>query len=294
MNDLPIMVSLLVALAVVVLVIFAIELVRRFPSEPVAMHESLPVCWRISGSALVVIGFLIRPLMSARLHFSLQRFLARAGLERQLAPQHVVAAQILASLCCLSVGLLASLADLRVPVWLLGSTALVAAAWPLLWLREAIDRRRESLVRSLPFLIDLLAMSVESGLPLAAALPQAVERLPAGPLRHECRRLMRDVKAGMTREEALRTLASRLDIPAITQFALAVAAVQRDGGAVVQTLRAQAEQQRSERFMRAEHRAAQAPVRVLFPLVVFIFPGTLAIVLYPVVSRMISEVSRWQ
>ena len=222
------------------------------------------------------------------------RFLARAGLERQLAPQHVVAAQILASLCCLSVALLASLADLRVPVWLLGSTALVAAAWPLLWLREAIDRRRESLVRSLPFLIDLLAMSVESGLPLAAALPQAVERLPAGPLRHECRRLMRDVKAGMTREEALRTLASRLDIPAITQFALAVAAVQRDGGAVVQTLRAQAEQQRSERFMRAEHRAAQAPVRVLFPLVVFIFPGTLAIVLYPVVSRMISEVSRWQ
>ena len=62
MSDLPIMVSLLVALAVVVLVIFAIELVRRFPSEPVAMHESLPVCWRISGSALVVIGFLIRPL----------------------------------------------------------------------------------------------------------------------------------------------------------------------------------------------------------------------------------------
>ena len=209
MSDLPIMVSLLVAFAVVALVIFAIELVRRLPSEPVAMHESLPVCWRISGSALVVIGFLIRPLMSARLCFSLQRFLARAGLERQLAPQHVVAAQILASLCCLSVGLLASLADLRVPVWLLGSTALVAAAWPLLWLREAIDRRRESLVRSLPFLIDLLAMSVESGLPLAAALPQAVERLPAGPLRHECRRLMRDVKAGMTREEALRTLASR-------------------------------------------------------------------------------------
>jgi len=73
-----------------------------------------------------------------------------------------------------------------------------------------------------------------------------------------------------------------------------VTAAQRDGGTVVQTLRAQAEQQRSDRFQRAEHRAAQAPVRVLFPLIVFIFPGTLAIVLYPVVSRMLTEVTRWQ
>lgn len=166
--------------------------------------------------------------------------------------------------------------------------------WPMIWLRSVANRRRESLLRSLPFLIDLLAMAVESGLPLTAALPQAVERLPAGPLRDECRRLMRDVKAGMPRDEALRQLAVRLDMPAITQFTLAVTAAQRDGGTVVQTLRAQAEQQRSDRFLRAEHRAAQAPVRVLFPLIVFIFPGTLAIVLYPVVSRMLTEVTRWQ
>ena len=66
------------------------------------------------------------------------------------------------------------------------------------------------------------------------------------------------------------------------------------GLAHLQRVGAQAEQQRNERFLRAEHRAAQAPVRVLFPLIVFIFPGTLAIVLFPVVSRMMAEVSRWQ
>ena len=292
--ELPVAVSLLIAFSALASVGFAIELIRRLPREPVARHESLPLLWRVSGSALAFLGYLIKPLMSARLQFALQQALARAGLERQLAPQHVVAAQIAATAGCVAIGLLAVSVGFVFPPWLIGMGGLVAAAWPLMWLRDVIARRRESLVRSLPFLIDLLAMSVESGLPLAAALPQAVERLPAGALRNECRRLMRDVKAGMTREEALRTLAARLEIPAITQFALAVAAVQRDGGAVVQTLRAQAEHQRNERFLRAEHRAAQAPVRMLFPLVVFIFPGTLAIVLYPVVSRMISEVSRWQ
>jgi tight adherence protein C len=206
----------------------------------------------------------------------------------------MIAAQCLAACLAGLVLLFARGLGISIPGWTLPFVLTLAIAWPLIWLRELVVRRGESLLRQLPFLIDLLAMSVESGLPLAAALPQAVERLPAGALRDECRRLMRDVKAGMPRDEALRTLAARLELAAVTQFTLAVSAAQRDGGTIVQTLRGQAEQQRNDRFTRAEYRAAQAPVRVLFPLVVFIFPGTLAVVLYPVISRMFSEVARWQ
>jgi len=293
-NDLPVLIITLVGLSAVLGVVFIVELIRRLPSGPRERQESLPTLWRLLWPALLILGRLVQPLLSTRLRFALQRMLAQGGLERVMAPQHVIAAQVLATLFATLVGWLVAVGGVSPPIWLLALAVVICAAWPVLWLREVIGQRRENLVKALPFLIDLLAMAVESGLPLAAALPQAVERLPAGALRDECRRLMRDVKAGMAREEALRVLSARLDVPAVTQFTLAVSAVQRDGGAIVQTLRAQAEQQRNERFLRAEHRAAQAPVRVLFPLVVFIFPGTLAIVLYPVVSRMFNEVARWQ
>lgn len=294
MSAIPAPLLLLFACSAVLVVIFIAEVIRQLPTDPTARRERLPLAWRAAWPLLLALGAVIRPVMSARLFRSIQQRLARAGLDQVIAPQHMIAAQ------CLAAGLAGSLAlslgrlGISIPGWTLPVVLAWAIAWPLIWLRESVVRRGESLLRQLPFLIDLLAMSVESGLPLAAALPQAVERLPAGALRDECRRLMRDVKAGMPRDEALRTLAARLDLAAVTQFTLAVSAAQRDGGTIVQTLRAQAEQQRTDRFTRAEHRAAQAPVRVLFPLVVFIFPGTLAVVLYPVISRMFSEVARWQ
>jgi tight adherence protein C len=294
MEGLPWFVMALTAAAAVSTIAFLGEVLRSLPTDSAARTERLPMAWRLAWPLLIAGGCLVRPIISARWRFNLHKKLSGAGFERTMAPQHIVAAQAL-SLVAAGIAYSAlQLAGLGCPIWIFCGGALAGMMWPMIWLRSVANRRRESLLRSLPFLIDLLAMAVESGLPLTAALPQAVERLPAGPLRDECRRLMRDVKAGMPRDEALRLLAVRLDMPAITQFTLAVTAAQRDGGTVVQTLRAQAEQQRSDRFLRAEHRAAQAPVRVLFPLIVFIFPGTLAIVLYPVVSRMLTEVTRWQ
>ena len=294
MNTVPFPLVLLIGFASALLVAFVSELLRRLPAARPSQRERLPRVWRVAWPVLLALGVLIRPLVSARLFRSLQRQLARAGLDQVIAPQHLIAAQCLAAILMGLLLLSIHGVGLSIPAWMLPTGLSLAVAWPLIWLRESVTRRAETLLRQLPFLIDLLAMSVESGLPLAAALPQAVERLPAGALRDECRRLMRDVKAGMPRDEALRTLAARLEIAALTQFTLAVSAAQRDGGTIVQTLRAQAEQQRNERFMRAEHRAAQAPVKVLLPLVVLIFPGTLAVLLYPVISRMFSEVARWQ
>ncbi len=294
MSAVPAPLLLLFACSAVLIVSFVAEVIRQLPTDSTARRERLPLAWRAAWPLLLAIGLVIRPMMSVRLFRSFQQRLARAGLDQVIAPQHMIAAQCLAAGLAGSVSLSVGGLGISIPGWTLLVVLAVAIVWPLIWLRESVVRRGESLLRQLPFLIDLLAMSVESGLPLAAALPQAVERLPAGALRDECRRLMRDVKAGMPRDEALRTLAARLELAAVTQFTIAVSAAQRDGGTIIQTLRAQAEQQRNDRFTRAEHRAAQAPVRVLFPLVVFIFPGTLAVVLYPVISRMFSEVARWQ
>ena len=169
----------------------------------------------------------------------------------------------------------------------------IAILLPHQVLRRQARRRFERIRRQLPFLIDLVAMSVESGLPLAAALAQAVERSPSGPLREEFLRALGDIKAGRSRDEALTALSDRVAQPALTQFILALLAIARDGGSVLHLLKTIAEQQRSDRLIRAEHQAMQAPVKLLLPLVVFIFPGTFAILLYPVIARVIVQGGLW-
>ena len=258
-----------------------------------AVHDSAPFALRCIWPVLACLGWLVRPLMSAQWRHRFHARLERAGLERRLGPQHVVALQV-----CLTASGGAIVVTLSLLGMAGGTLSLIGAAalgvgWPLWWLRDTARRRASDVMRGLPFLIDLLVMSVEAGLPLSAAFAQSVERLPAGPLRDECRRVVRDVQAGRSRDEALRALAARLDIAGVTQLVMALSAAQRDGSGVVRVLRAQAEQQRNERFLRAEHRAAQAPVRMLFPLLVFIFPGTLAVLLFPVVSRLMNELGQW-
>jgi tight adherence protein C len=91
----------------------------------------------------------------------------------------------------------------------------------------------------------------------------------------------------------LTALSDRVAQPALTQFILALLAIARDGGSVLHLLKTIAEQQRSDRLIRAEHQAMQAPVKLLLPLVVFIFPGTFAILLYPVIARVIVQGGLW-
>jgi tight adherence protein C len=271
-----------------------VEVLRLQRAARISAPRSLsPLCIRVLWPALVCLGWVIRPLMSAQWRHRLHARLEYAGLERALGPQHWVALRLVVALLSVMAGFALLVAGQSIALGLIVSFIFVALNWPDLWLRRRVRERRMRVLRGLPFLIDLLAMSVEAGMPLSAAFSQSVERLPPGPLRDECWRVVRNVQAGLARDEALRALAVRVELPAVTHLVMALSAAQRDGNGIVQVLRAQAEQQRHERFLRAEHRASEAPVRMLFPLLVFIFPGTLAVVLYPVVSRMLAELGRW-
>ena len=286
--------SVSVVVAVLSAIALAVDLLHRgsaaAPAHPTAVPWALRVLWPL----MVCFGWIFRPLMSAQWRHDLQVRLARAGLERALAPQHVLALQILAGLAMIALVAVPALFGSAFSFAVALCGALAGSSWPIIWLRDAARARKTAILRSLPYLTDLLAMAVEAGLPLSAAFAQSVDRLPAGPLREECARVVRDVQAGRSRDEALRAFAGRLDLSGATQLVMALLAAQRDGGGVVNVLRSQAEQQRNERFLRAEQKAAQAPVRLLFPLLLFIFPGTLAVLLFPVVSRMLAEMGRWQ
>lgn len=268
------------------------EVLLAAPRQNSQHLDSPPVAWRLVWPVVGLISLGVRPLMSTRSRHAWQRRLILAGLDRSLGPEQFVAGLlffvVLAAMLTLIVSWSLSLRG--------GAVAAVAALCALLlgldWLRRKASLRRLAILRRLPFFIDLVAMCVESGMPLSAALSQAAERSPPGPLRDECARVLRDVKAGRSREESLRDLAQRTDLPAVTNLVLALNAAQRDGGGSLRVLKAQAEQQRTDRLLRAERLAMQAPVKLLFPLVVFIFPGTFAVLLFPVFSRLLAEIAR--
>lgn len=157
--------------------------------------------------------------------------------------------------------------------------------FPLVWMRDRIDARRRLTFKALPFMLDLITLCVESGLNLNSAIAQAVAKGPAGPLRDEFARLLRDMRAGRGRSEALRDMATRLDMPPVTSFVSTLIQAEATGMSLGPILRAQAEQRRSERFAQAEKLAMQAPVKLLFPLLFFIFPCVFAILMFPIAMK---------
>lgn len=135
----------------------------------------------------------------------------------------------------------------------------------------------------------VLTLGLESGLNLTSALHQAIDKGPGGPLKVEFTKVMRDLRAGRTRADALRAMGERLAMPQVTSLVSALLTAEKQGASLGAVLRAQAEQRRSERFMRAEKLAMEAPVKMLLPLILFIFPCTFLILFFPVLSRVMEE-----
>ncbi len=169
-----------------------------------------------------------------------------------------------------------------------GGSALGAlAAWVLArsWLRDRIARRQGETVKTLPFFLDLVTLCVEAGLNLNAALAQAVARGPHGALRDELQRVLRDMRAGKSRADALRSFADRMGNASVSYLVTALIQAEVTGMSLGPLLRAQAEQRRAERFALAEKKAMEAPVKLLLPLIGFIFPCTFIVLGFPVVMK---------
>jgi len=157
--------------------------------------------------------------------------------------------------------------------------------FPLVWLEDTRKRRELAVIKALPVYLDFTTMAVEAGLNLSGALQQAMNKGPDGPLRNEFAILMRDLRAGVTRADALKRMAERLDIADINSFVNAMIQSEKTGSSMATALRIQSEQRRSERFQRAEKKAMEAPVKLVFPLIVFIFPVTFMVLGFPIAMK---------
>lgn len=154
-----------------------------------------------------------------------------------------------------------------------------------IWLRDAAKVRRLKIERDFPFFLDILVLSMRAGLAFPSALQEATSQLPPGPMRQELARLIREVRTGLSRRDALSRLAERIRLASISNFVAVVAQSEDTGGSLTTALTEQARQRRRERFQRAEKLANQAPVKLLFPLVAFLFPVTFIILGFPLVSE---------
>lgn len=166
---------------------------------------------------------------------------------------------------------------------------LVGFMLPLIWLSDMRKRRDSAVIRQMPVYLDFVTMAVEAGLNLSGALAQARDKGPLGPLRNEIGIVIRDIRSGTTRADALRRMADRLDITEVSSFVGTIVQAEKMGASMGAVLRTQAEQRRTERFQRAEKTAMEAPVKLVGPLVMFIFPVTFIVIGFPIAMKFMAE-----
>jgi len=172
---------------------------------------------------------------------------------------------------------------------ILALSLLLGYFYPEIWLRDVRARRYKEVQKGLPVYLDFITMAVEAGLNLTGAINQAMEKGPAGPLRHELFMVVRDLRSGLPRADALRRMEKRLAMMEITSFVGTVIQAEKMGARLGAALRSQAEQRRSERFQRAEKAAMEAPVKLILPLMMFIFPVTFIVIGFPIAMKYMSS-----
>ncbi len=179
------------------------------------------------------------------------------------------------------------------PQKLLAAGVFLVMGWmiPRAWLKGKVKAKQKAVLRALPDGLDLITTCVEAGLGLDAALARVAEK-SSGPLSDELGHMLRDVAMGKLRREALSELAERVDLEELTNFVNSVIQAEQLGVSIAQVLRVQSDQMRTKRRQRAEQSAHEAPIKMLFPLVLFIFPAFLIIVLGPAGIRLSQSLAK--
>lgn len=164
----------------------------------------------------------------------------------------------------------------------------MGAAMPWIMLRIMAQKRQKLIMKQLPEVLDLLCVSVQAGLSFDAALRRIVERMD-GPLIEECTRMLEDVRMGLPRRQALRMMGDRCEVQEVALFVTAIIQAERLGTSLGKTLNNQAINMRERRRQAVKAEAMKAPVKMIFPLVLFIFPSVFVIVLLPALLNMMKN-----
>jgi tight adherence protein C len=273
--------ALLVGAALALTFAAAWGLVRDLGKAETAYRDRPPSGFRLAWPLVNIMGNTFGFLLGPQREHAIALRLNRAGQTYALTPWQFFGGKIVAMV--LFAAAAAFLAGLS---WQWSAAAaLLGFKYPDLWLNDHTKARNLAMLKALPFMLDIVTLGIESGLNLTSALAQAVDKCKPGPLIVEVNRVLREVRGGKQRVEALRDMADRLDFPPISSLVSALIQGELMGSSLGPILRAQSDQRRTERFQRAEKLAMEAPVKMLGPLILFIFPCTFVVLGFPIVVK---------
>ncbi len=206
-----------------------------------------------------------------------------AGKTRQLTPGSVFGAMMVSGILCFGMlWVYAKNQEFAFPqmlaIEMIGT--LVGMYVPLFTLHVMIQKRQKQLMRELPEVLDLLCVSVQAGLSFDASLEKITSRME-GELINEFRHFQEDVRMGMVRRTAMKNLAARCELQDISLFMTSLIQAERLGTSMGKTLKSQADNIRERRRQYVKAEALKAPVKIVFPLVLFIFPAIFVVTLVP-------------
>ncbi len=171
------------------------------------------------------------------------------------------------------------------------TSVLIGALLPFSMLNSKINKRKKQIEKQLPEVLDLLSVSVQAGLSFDGALRKITDRT-IGPLIDEFKRMQQDVRMGAPKARALQAMSRRCDVDDLYLFITAVVQAERLGTSMGKTLNTQADNMRERRRQKAKAEALKAPIKMIFPLVIFIFPAIFVVTLLPAVLSIVHEVSK--
>jgi tight adherence protein C len=242
---------------------------------------------RVAAPALAALGRVVVRLTPAGVMKKLRARLDMAGNPRFPGSLQYLGLRLLSPLVVIPVGVFA-LARFDLP-WVVGVLALAIIVGVGIWLpdialQRIIEGRQAAIRRSLADAVDLLVISVEAGVGLEGAIRQVVGR-SRGPLAEELERVLEQVRLGRSRGDALREMGQRTQVPELMSFVAAIQQGETMGVSIGKVLRTQAEAIRQRRSERTRETAAKLPVKLLFPLVIFVFPALFVVILGPAAIR---------
>jgi tight adherence protein C len=223
---------------------------------------------------------------------AIREALMTAGYRHAQGPILFMGAKLFSSVLALTVAVLTPAKLLGFPTLNAQLMLYVGAAsagyfLPMLWLRHAISKRKEKILEAFPDALDLMVVCVEAGLGLDAAISRVSSeiRFAHKELAEEFNLVGLELRTGLSRAEALKNLSRRVDLEEVGSLVALLVQTEKFGTSVGQALRVHADSMRVNRQLRAEELAAKLPVKLLFPLVFFIFPSLFVIVVGPAVVK---------
>lgn len=220
---------------------------------------------------------------------TLRRKLIAAGMLDELTPDELFSFKLFLIVGAPAFGyLLDYLGEFGLSWFIYPGISVLGFFYPDFLLSSKTAERQSAVRRSMPFIVDLLALSTEAGLDFLGAIGKVVEKAKPSPLVEELQQVMKEIQVGSSRADALKEMAIRLNMQEMSSFVAILVSADQMGASIGKVLRQQSEQIRTERFLAGEREGAKASQKIMLPMFLFILPAIMLTIFGPFALQMFS------